>query len=52
MFGHVHLQSVARGARGLANRALDAMEGDMYHPIVDAAAYDAAIQAMRVGVIF
>ncbi len=43
---------IIRGAQGMAGRAFDIMYADMYHPIVAAEEYDAALTAIRRGVVF
>ena len=43
---------IARGAQGLAGRAFDTMYSDMDHHIVAAEEYDAALTAIRMGLVF
>ncbi len=43
---------LVRGAQGLTGRAFDTMYADMYHPIVAAEEYDAALTASRLGLVF
>ncbi len=43
---------IVRGAQGLVGHAFDTMYAGIYHPIVAAEEYDAALTALRIGLVF